>query len=118
MSQPVNCYADFTFGVDVNMKDAATLIERPATAGEVTNIKLRLAATKHGTAIHSDVNALAASECSGMPARFAVPMDAAVLTAHVLPLGVGRPFYAIWSKTGDLDFAWEEFRVASDVRVT
>jgi len=102
MSQRVNCHKDFDFQVDVTIPNTAGVLATPA-AGVITALKMRLAATRNGTAIHADVDALSASERAGQAARFYVSVDKAKLETHILTLGVGAPFFAVWSKTGDMD---------------
>ena len=77
-------------------------VTQPA-AGVITTIKLRLSATATGTAINAAVGDLATTEASGKAGRFYVTVDTTLLQTHLLPLGVGQAFYAIWSKAGDMD---------------
>jgi hypothetical protein len=106
MATKVNCKSDFQFQVDVQVPGADGRLTDPG-AGVVTGLKLRLAATPTGNALHATVDNLAATETSQQAStdrrRFVVAVDAALLTAHVLPLGRGTPFYAVWFKAGDLD---------------
>jgi hypothetical protein len=101
--KPVNCYAPFPFQVDTEVPDATTGIPGPPALGAVTGVKVRLSATPFGNAIHANVSNLAAAERAGVPGRFYYTVTAALLTAHVLPLGVGETFYAVWSKPNDFD---------------
>lgn len=113
MAQRVNCRADFVFQFDLQVP-ASTTGELGAPAlGAVTGITIRLSATDTGAAINAAVDGLAASERSGVPGRFYVAVDAALLTTHVLPLGVGTSFWAIPSKAGDFDFEPIRFVVAN-----
>ena len=100
--KPVNCASDYQFQHDLKIPNTSGVLAPPA-AGAVTNVKLRLSATPTGTAINAAVNDLTASEQVGKAGRFYVVVDKALLTTHVLPLGVGASFYAIWSKSGDFD---------------
>jgi hypothetical protein len=108
----VNCKTDYCFQVDVEVPSSTTGAAGAPALGAVTGITLRLAATRTGAALHATVGSLAASERSGTPGRFYYTVDAAALTTYVLPLGVGRTFYAIWSKTGDMDMMAIPFIVA------
>ena len=117
MSQSVNCAAAFKFRVTPTV-ELSPGVWGNAPVGTLTGIKLRLAATSTGTAIHADVNALPATEDSDEAGAFYVLVGPAELTAHILSLGVGRPFWAIWSKAGDFDMESTPFRVAAYTRVT
>lgn len=112
MAKAVNCRADYVFQHDLQVPVLTTGIQGAPTLGAVTSIVVRLSATKDGAAIHAAVGTLAASERSLKPGRFYVPVDATLLTTHVLPLGAGASFFAIWSKTGDFDLESFEFQVA------
>lgn len=107
----VNCAADYRFQVDIKTPNANGVLATPA-AGAITGITLRLSATSFGAAIHAAVSGLAASETAGKAGRFYYDLDKALLTTHVLPLGVGASFYAVWSKSGDMDNESVEFIVA------
>jgi hypothetical protein len=84
----------------------------PATTGVITGVRLRLSASPYGAAIHVDVNDLEAIE-TATAGRFYYVVDKTLLTTHVLPLGAGASFYAVWSKSGDMDNESVEFVVAS-----
>ena len=112
MSTRINCKTDQCFQVDLATPLASTGVGAAPTLGAVTGITLRLSATRTGTAIHANVGTLAASERSAKPGRFYYVVDAALLTTHVLPIGVGRTVYAIWSKTGDMDMEAVPFAIA------
>lgn len=111
MSKAVNCAADYRFQVDIKVPNTSGVLAAPA-AGAVTGIKVRLSATPFGSAINGAVDNLAASEAAGKAGRFYYEMDKTLLTTHVLPLGVGASFYAIWFKSGDMDNESVEFIVA------
>lgn len=119
MSVPtaINCKTDQSFQVDLTTPDSAGNLAAP-TLGAVTGITLRLSATQTGAAIHAAVGGLAASERAAKAGRFYVDVDAALLTTHVLPLGVGASFFAIWSKAGDMDMQSVEYLVADHTVVT
>ena len=104
MKKRVNVRTDYTFQVDIATPAADTgIMGPPAAVGDITGITLRLSQTKTGLAIHAHVGTLTAMERPAVPGRFYVTVDTALLVTHVLPLGVGDTFYAIWSKTGDMD---------------
>lgn len=111
MPKAVNCKADYRFQVDLAVPDSTGALAAPA-AGAITGVTLRLASTETGAAIHAAVGGLAASEYAGKAGRFYVDVDAALLTTHVLPLGDGASFWAIWSKSGDFDMETTRFLVA------
>jgi len=112
----INCKADRRFQVRILVPSRTELV--PPAAGAITGVTLRLAATETGPAIHAAVGGLAATEDPGMPGLFYVEVDAALLTTHVLPLGVGASFWAIWSKSGDFDMETTRFIVADHHDVT
>lgn len=112
MKKRVNCYSDYPFQVDMTTQDLGTGEHGPPAAGAITGVKLRLSETATGAAIHANVGNLAAQERAEVPGRFWVDVDAALLTTHVLPLGVGATFYAIWSISGDMDREAVPFLVA------
>jgi len=118
MAKRVNCQADYVFQVDLEVPALATGIIGAPTLGAVTDIKCRLSATATGAAIHAAVNTLAASERSSDPGRFYAAVDATLLTSHVLTLGVGKSFWAIWSKAGDFDLEAVRFLVGDGAAVT
>lgn len=117
MAKRVNCRADYVFQADLEVPALTTGTLGPPTLGAVTDIKCRLSASRNGAALHAAVDAIAASERSGKPGRFYAAVDAALLTSHVLPLGEGASFYAIWSKAGDFDLEAVRFLVADGAAV-
>lgn len=106
MARKVNCKADFQFQVDARVPGADGKPTDPG-AGAIANLKLRLSATRNGAAINGAVDSLACTETALQPRtdarRFKCLVDAALLTTHVLPLGVGASFWAIYSRAEDLD---------------
>ena len=116
MATTVNVRTDFAFQVRVKVPGSDGVM-RDATAGEVTGLKLRLSASEHGAAINAAVDNLAAAERAGNPAIQYVQVDTALLVAHVLPLGVGASFWAVWSKAGDMDKESIRYVVADGHRV-
>jgi hypothetical protein len=108
----VNCKSDFCFQVGLKTPAATTGTAGAPVLGAVTGITLRLSATRTGAAINAAVGALGAAERTATPGRFYYVVDAALLTTHVLPIGVGKTFYAIWSKAGDMDMEAVSFAIA------
>ena len=115
MDKRVNVWADYAYQVNTTKRNGAGDMETPAL-GEVTGLKLRLSATRKGAAIHADVGNLSAVETL-TAGRFAYVVDTALQVEHLLPLGHGARYYAIWSKAGDLDFRAVRF-IVSDGEVT
>jgi hypothetical protein len=114
--QAVDCRKKFRFQMAVKIPDTKGVLAAPA-AGVVTGVLLRLSATKSGAAIHADVNALATTEASGLSGTFYAEVSKTLLETHILPLGVGLRFYAIWSKAGDMDLQYTPFTVADGTEV-
>jgi len=108
----INCKSDYCFQADLTTPASTTGTVGAPTLGAITGVTLRLSATKTGAAIHANVGTLSAAERSATPGRFHYTVDAALLTTHVLPIGVGRTVYAIWSKTGDMDMEAVPFAIA------
>jgi len=117
MAKPINCKMAHSFQVALTTPNSARKHAPPAL-GAISGITLRLASTKTGAAIHANVDALAATEAADAPGLFYVVVSTTLLTTHILPLGVGAEFYAIWSKSGVMDMEWTRFLVASDDEVT
>jgi len=104
MKHRVDVRVDYDFWCDLTTPAAGTgVVGPPAALGQVTGVVVRLSATKTGAAIHGDVGNLAATERNDMPGRFYYTVDTALLVTHLLPLGVGATFYAIWSKANAMD---------------
>lgn len=101
MANYVNVYTDYAFQVAVQTRNAAGVLATP-TLGAVTGITLRLSLTPTGAAIHANVGNLSATETT-TAGLFGYVMDTALMQTHLLPLGAGATFYAIWSKSGDMD---------------
>lgn len=99
----INCYTDQVFQVDAQVPNPLTGVLGTPTAGQLAGLTVRIAATRGGPAIHPSLDNLPAQERAGKPGRFYVAVDAALLITHLLPLGIGTPFYVIWSKAGDFD---------------
>jgi hypothetical protein len=114
--QAVDCRKKFRFQVAVEIPNTKGVLAAPA-AGVVTGVLLRLSATKNGAAIHADVNALATTEASGLSGTFYAEVSKTLLETHILPLGVGLRFYAIWSKAGDMDLQYTPFTVVDGTEV-
>lgn len=119
MAKKVPCRSDYIFQQDLEVPVAATGELGAPALGAVTGIRLRLSQYRDrhdpleaGYSLNTAVTDLIASERSGHPGRFYVLVDAALLAEHVLPLGVGKRFYAIWSKAGDMDLEAVGFTVA------
>lgn len=110
MAKRVNVNADYAYQIDLTVRNGAGVLVTPAL-GEVTGIKLRLSLTRTGLAIHASVGNLTATETT-TAGRFGYVMDTAVMQTHLLPLGHGARYYAIWSKAGDMDMEAVEFRVS------
>lgn len=109
MTKAVNCRSDYRFQVDIRTPSAAGTLAAP-TLGAITNVKVRLSATRGGAALHANVDALSASEAT-TPGRFYVTVNAQLLADHVLGLvGDGGVFWAVWSKAGDIDKVSVRFR--------
>ena len=113
----VNCHTSFRYRVAVQVPDAAGNLA-PARVGQVRGVKLRLSANSNGVAIHANVDNLAATEEADEPSTFYVTVSKALHEAHVLPLGLGRRYYAIWSKAGEADFLYRPFIVGDRTLVT
>jgi hypothetical protein len=117
VAKHVNCYSDYRFQVDITTPDSTGELAQPSL-GAITGILLRLSATETGAALNAAVDALAASETAGTAGRFYYSVDTSLLQSYVLPLGVGASFYAIWSKTNDMDMKSVRFIVADRDKVT
>ena len=110
MSTRVNCYADFRFQRRFKIPDPNGVLNFPTSAGQITGVTLRLSATPTGAALNAAVNNLSTTEVTAVPGRLYRLVDTALLVTHVLTaLGKGARFYAIWSKSGDLENEYEEF---------
>lgn len=112
----VNAHAKYRYQVDLTTPDANGVLATPA-AGTVTGILLRLASTENGPAIHASLNALPAAETTGTAGRFFVEVSQALHETHILPLGVGVTFWAVWSRAGEFDAQNVAFVVDDGVTV-
>lgn len=99
----INCNAAATFQMDLEVPALTTGVLGTPALGVVTGVTLRLSATEYGVAIDPAVGNLAASERSAKAGRFAFEVNQTLMQSHVLPLGKGKRFYAIWSKPGEFD---------------
>jgi len=107
----VNCNASKRYQVRLSIPGSrGTLV--PPEAGEVTGIRLRLSTSEVGAAIDPTVNNLVATPTEDDPAVFYVEVSQALQQAHLLTLGVGAEYFAIWSKPGDLDMTSRRFLVS------
>jgi hypothetical protein len=111
MSTAVNVNAEFPYAIDVWVRGTDGEPRR-ATAGEVTGITLRLSATAGGNAIHADVGNLAAVEDAGQAGRFSYTVSKTLHQTHIKPIGDGKSYYAVWSKSGAFDLESVRFIVA------
>ena len=114
MAKRVNVNADYAYQVAIQTRNAAGDLVTPSL-GAVTGIRLRLSETRTGAAIHADVNDLAATETT-TAGLFGYVMDKTLQQTHLLPLGHGKSYYAIWSKSGDMDMEAVRF-IVSDGQV-
>ena len=116
MSNWVNCNADYRFQVDVTTPNGSGDLATPA-AGVVTGLVVRLSDSNDGAAINSAVDNLPAQETADRAGRFFYDCDTLFLQTYVLPLGTGKPFWAIWSKAGDLDLYVHRYRITDHTRI-
>jgi hypothetical protein len=112
----VNCYADFRFQVDIQTPNASGKLARPS-AGAISGITLRLSDSETGAALNPAVDNLPAAETTGLAGRFYYSCDTALLQSYILPLGVGKTFWAIWSKSGDMNQYSEAYRIMDRTRI-
>lgn len=114
MANRVNCRKDFRPQVYVRMPGTDGQLGDPG-AGIVTTLKARISATEGGAAIHAAVNDLAVGETAVQPATgkrlFYLVIDQALMETHVLPLGVGKSFWVVYSVAGDADKMSREYQV-------
>lgn len=108
---------DQRYQVDIRIPNASGDLA-PAVPGALTGITCRLSATRYGPAINAAVDNLPAAETVGVASRFYVDVDTALQVTHLLPLGVGVSYFAIWKKTGDMDSQSIEFQVGDGTTVS
>jgi len=111
MSLGINCNAKQTYSADLTVPVAATGVLAAPALGAVTSIKLRFSLTKNGAAIHVDVGTLAVSERSGKPGRFYYELSQLLHQTHLLTLGEGTPYFAIYSRANEFDIESFEYHV-------
>jgi hypothetical protein len=113
-----NCNASRTYQVDARTQSATTGGLVTPALGAITGITMRLAATRDGDAINPAVDDLPALERPEKAGRFYVAVSQQLHQDHLLPLGVGAPYFAIWYKAGEFDFYVEEYFVLAETVVT
>lgn len=112
----VNCHASYRYAVRVRIPNDRNVLAAPA-AGVITGITLRLAATEIGDALDPAVDDMTATEADDAPGTFYVEVTQDLHETHVLPLGTGTSYYAIWSKASEFDFKTRRFIVSDRDRL-
>lgn len=115
MSLKMNCNAANRYQVDIRVPNTLGNLAAPSAAGQLANIKLRFSATKNGAAIHANVGNLATTETSGKVGRLYHELSQALHQTHLLPLGDGASYFAIWSLASTFDIESVEFIVGTGV---
>jgi hypothetical protein len=120
IAKRVNCKADYRFQVDARTFGAGGTLGQ-ASSSDVAEIRLRLSATETGSAIHAEVDGLLLTEVTSQPSsqkrRIFREIDKQILTDRILPLGRGTTFWAIYSKSGDMDMYAVPYIVDDRTRV-
>lgn len=115
MAKRVNCRAAYQFQVDAQTPGPDGRLGDPGAA-TLSGLVMRLSATEGGAGIHAAVTDLPCTELAAQadPAarRFKCLVSATLLTTYVLPLGEGAAFYAVFSKSGELEGRSIRFTVA------
>jgi len=117
MSNWVNCNAPHRFQADGRVPNSRGDLATPVTPGELAGLVLRLSDSDDGAAIHSDLGNLPTQETVDQIGRIYHEVSALLLQTHILPLGVGQPFWSIWSIPGVMGLFVHRHRITDHTRI-